>query len=191
RRARGKLERHGAVSFRVIEHPHDIPGAVRRFLDLEQRGWKRETGTAMGCDPKHQAFFESFAHQMSADQNILFGELLVGEHVVASTCNLIGGDTLFAFKIGWDSELKEGSPGVWAEIELANFIAQNKPEIALLNSCSTAGSYLDRLWPHRIAMGNIVLTQSHRAILYSSVRKTLRSAKRLIWPVTEDAVMPS
>lgn len=182
RRSRGKLERHGAVQFRVIEQCDEVPAAVDRFLNLEQQGWKRESGTAMGCDARHKAFFETFASRMAEAGKILFGELLVGDRVIASTCNLIDGDTLFAFKIGWDSEFREGSPGAWAEIELAEWIAKEKPDIALLNSCSTAGSYLDRLWTHRLAMGNVILTQSHRAVLYSSVRRTLRTAKRMFWP---------
>lgn len=188
RRAYTKLERRGAVEFRVISEAHEVPAAVTRFLDLEQRGWKRDTGTAMACDPAHRAFFEDFANAIAAERGILFGELLVGGNVIASTCNLIAGKTLFAFKIGWDSAYREGSPGAWAEIELANYVAAMMPEIELMDSCSTPGSYLDHLWPHRLGMGNIVLFQSHRAVLYSGVRKALRSAKRLIWPPPEPIV---
>ncbi|WP_437192291.1 GNAT family N-acetyltransferase [Planctomicrobium sp. SH527] len=185
RRAHSKLQRRGAVEFRVINSANEVPAAVARFLDLEQRGWKRDAGTAMGCDPAHKSFFETFANAMAAEEGILFGELLVGGNVIASTCNLIAGNTLFAFKIGWDSAYGEGSPGAWAEIELANYVATMMPEIELMDSCSASGSYLDHLWPHRLGMGNIVLFQSHRAVLYSGVRKALRSAKRLIWPVLE------
>lgn len=184
RRAYGKLQLRGPVRFRAIEDREEIAGAVTRFLDLEKRGWKQESGTAIGCQPAHQAFFEAMADAMAARSRILFGELLVGDEVIASTCNLIAGGTLFAFKIGWNPELREGSPGTWAEIELARYLAAHRPEIGLINSCSAAGSYLDRLWPHRIAMGQIVLSQSHRAVLYRGFRKTLRTARHLLWPGT-------
>jgi len=182
RRARNKLERHGPVRFRIVDQQPELKAAAARFLDLEARGWKRTTGTAIGCNARHSAFFESVIQRMSVQESVLFGELLTGETVVASTCNFVAGETLFAFKIGWDPEMKEGSPGAWAEIELASWLARERPEITLLNSCSSAGSYLDRLWPHRLSMGNIVLSQSHRAVLYRGVCKTLRSAKRLFWP---------
>ncbi|WP_437223515.1 GNAT family N-acetyltransferase [Planctomicrobium sp. SH661] len=182
RKALSRLDNQGPVSFRAVEDPCDVPRAIDQFLDLEKRGWKNTSGTALACDPAHKNFFTAAITRMAEDRQVMFGELLTGKDVVASTCNLISGNTLFAYKIGWDPESREGSPGVWAEIELARYIAMNCPEIRLLNSCATAGSYLDRLWPQRIAMGNVVLTQSHRAVLFSGVQKTIRSVKRLLWP---------
>lgn len=190
RRAHSKLQQRGTVQFRVVQSSHEADAAAHRFLDLERRGWKGASGTAMSCSPEHRNFFAELVNNLSATGKVLFGELMVGDKVVASTCNLLAGQTLFAFKIGWDPDFQAGSPGAWAELELANYISRERPDITTLNSCSTAGSYLERIWPHRMAMGNVILSQSHRAVLYSGLRKTLRTAKRLIWPVTGERVPP-
>ncbi|WP_437187951.1 GNAT family N-acetyltransferase [Planctomicrobium sp. SH668] len=180
--ALAKLQKKGTVSFRCIDSAAEVKHATERFLKLEQLGWKSNLGTAIACNESHRAFFEKVANDFSTERKILFGELLIDDQVIASTCNFVEGDTVFAFKIGWNQEYRDGSPGIWAEIYLANYLMRHRPEITMINSCSSAGSYLDRLWPHRIPMGAILLTQSQRAELYKGVRNTLRIAKQKIWP---------
>jgi Protein involved in cellulose biosynthesis (CelD) len=182
KKARSRFEQCGELHFRVIDQGDDVIPASERFLDLEQRGWKKAAGTAIACNELHRRFYQQMVQAFAAQRKILFAELCLGNEVIASSCNLIDGETLFAFKIGWDSAYRDYCPGILVEVELCRYVAAHRPDITLLNSCSQAGSYLDSLWPHHIPMGNVVLTHSHRASLFSGFERTLRTAKRMLWP---------
>lgn len=184
RQARKKLEKHGAVSFRAITSPEEALAAADRFLELEAMGWKGGTGTALNCNAKSAAFFREMSVRMAARGKALFGELLVGEQVIASSCNLIAGSTLFAFKIGWNPEFRDGSPGFWNEIELVEHVRAAFPGIRLIDSCSSPDSYLENLYPHRMIIGELTVAQSRRATIYTAVRESLRTMKRQWTPVT-------
>jgi len=173
-RARKKLNENGPVSFSFIHGKAVTDQHLRTFLKLESMGWKGEAGTAIFCQRKDLAFFVEMVQRMSQTQKLAFGELKIGEQVIASTCNLIDGETLFAFKIGWHPDFKSGSPGVWSELELRNAVQSELPLITLIDSCSQPDSYLDAIWPDRIACRRSYFVQSRRSKIVCFSRKVLR-----------------
>ena len=106
-----------------------------------------------------------------------FGELMIGERVIASTCNLIAGRTLFAFKLGWDPEFARGNPGHWAEIELANAVREELPEITTIDSCSQPGSYVESVSTGSHPMASSVHVWSRRAQVLCGIRRAVQSLK--------------
>ncbi|HET9837392.1 MAG TPA: GNAT family N-acetyltransferase [Candidatus Angelobacter sp.] len=59
RRARRQLEEQGALSLKHFSTAD--PAALTRFYDLEASGWKGAEGTAIKCDPRTLAFYNSVA----------------------------------------------------------------------------------------------------------------------------------
>ncbi|WP_437203605.1 GNAT family N-acetyltransferase [Planctomicrobium sp. SH664] len=180
RAARRKMEERGPLAFRLCGTPESLPAATARFLHLEQQGWKQDEGTAIACRPADRKFFEEMITALGERSQVLFGELLCGDQVIASTCNLISGNMLFAFKIGWDQKFADGSPGMWAEFELLEALRTERPDIRFLDSCSRPGSYLEKFWNGTMILGEVNLLQSRRAKVLTRLQSSLRTAKRQI-----------
>lgn len=178
RRARRWLEQRGAVEFRIVRPEDARHPAVERFLRLEHSGWKGAFGTSLLRSPATARFFRSIANGFATRGDLWIGELCVGESVVASSFNLRSGDTLFALKIGWDPTAAQGSPGAWSEIELATNVLRIAPDLQRLDSCSSPGSYLEALWPHRSRMASVALAWTRPSRLIGAARSQLRSLRR-------------
>ncbi|QDU37371.1 hypothetical protein Mal4_16820 [Maioricimonas rarisocia] len=183
RRNRDAARRQGGMSFRLVWPTPDDHRAVERFLHLEQMGWKGNAGTALASRPRHHRFFREMVRRFSQRQAVCFGELMVGSDVIASSCNLVGSDTLFAFKIGWNPDFARFAPGYWAEIELAHTVAETTPTLQMIDSCSVPGSYTESVWPDRRAMTASVLVWSRRARILCAAREYVRKARQLDIPL--------
>ena len=173
-----KLTQSGPVSFSLVHGPQITTQHIVNFLKLEKMGWKGEAGTALASTPGDSQFFYEMCRQMSAAHKLVFGELKVGSQVIASTCNLIDNNVLFAFKVGWNPEFTAGSPGVWSELELMQAIGNELPNITLIDSCAQPGSHLDDLWPERITCTRSCYVQSRRSKIVHYTRKTVRQVRQ-------------
>jgi CelD/BcsL family acetyltransferase involved in cellulose biosynthesis len=187
-RAYRRLMDHGPVAFRLRRPAPDETEPVETFLTLEDNGWKHERGTSLRSRESDLRFLRAVARHFSAEGKLLFGELCVGGRVIASTCNFLAGNTLFAFKIGWDPTYRDGSPGTWSELLLAEQVRQELPAVQRLDSCASAGSYVESVWPHHRRMAGMCLTWSRCGVALARVRERLRLWKHLLsqhevfWP---------
>ncbi len=174
RRARRLLERRGTVDYRLVTPAERNDPSVDTFLELEQLGWKGAEGTAIASNPAHAEFFRRVIDARGPSGGVIMGELRLDGRVVASTCNLRCGESLHAFKIGWDPELSDVSLGLWSEIELALAISTQIPEIRHLDSSSKVGSYLEAVWSSRQNMRSVVYSWSRRGHLLMAARSYYR-----------------
>src|SRR3546814_10393191 len=68
RRARRRAEAMDRVSFEMhAPSPETFDRLFAEAVAVEQRGWKGESGTALGSDPVKGAFFHDFLHRMSQE----------------------------------------------------------------------------------------------------------------------------
>lgn len=178
RRCRNAADRSGGMSFRIVWPTPDDLRPVATFLRLEAMGWKGRAGTALASHPGHQRFFGEMVRDFACRRAVCFGELTLGSEIIASSCNLVGGNTLFAFKIGWNPDCARFAPGYWAEIELAHALAETEPALRLIDSCSAPGSYTESVWPDRRDMITSVFVWSRRARMLCAARQYVRRARR-------------
>ncbi|MBT5017772.1 MAG: GNAT family N-acetyltransferase, partial [Planctomicrobium sp.] len=169
-----KLSQAGDVEFRLRRLPNEIPSAIDSFLELEALGWKGEQGTALSCKSSHAVFFSKMCEEFSKAGRVIFGEILLNNQVIASTCNLLSGNTLFAFKIGWDHNYSNCSLGYWSEVLLADAIHHEAKEVCLIDSCSDEDSYTGKVWQDRIEIGSTILIWSRRAKLMREAKKVVK-----------------
>lgn len=177
RRCWRNLEEIGAVSFQITRPTSGDDPAIERFLSLEHSGWKKEEGTSLLADDRDAGFYRAMLHNFSKQDSVILGELTVGGQTVASTCNLVRGDTLFALKVGWNAEFASGSPGIWSELLLPQSVFHQFPQLRQIDSCAKSGSHLESLWPRRRQMADIVYTWSYSATMLSSLRQQVRIAR--------------
>jgi len=176
-RARRALEAVGPVSHRLVVPETGEHDACDTFLALEAMGWKGEQGTAICSRPADFRFFRGMVDRFARRGNVIFGELLVGDRVIASTCNLVSGPVVFAFKLGWDPEFAKGNPGHWAELELAAALATERPDLQWIDSCSQPGSYVESVSTQTQTMESAVYVWSRRASALCEIRRQVRAFK--------------
>ncbi len=169
------LESYGKVEYRLARTAAEIPQAVEQFLRLESSGWKGEKQTSLDSHANDHRFFLEMCENFSQTNRCLFGELLLNGSVIASTCNLLSQQTLFAFKIGWDPNLSKCSLGHWSELLLADEIAKQIPEITLIDSCSNEDSYVGRVWHRRQQLASRLYVWSRRARIVQGAKSVAKA----------------
>jgi CelD/BcsL family acetyltransferase involved in cellulose biosynthesis len=175
-----KLEKFGAVSFKVWRGAEVTDQVIEHHLALEHMGWKGENGSSLRSKPAHEAFFRDMAQSFASDGRALFCELWVGDRVIASSSNLISGHAGAAFKIGFDPEFAAMAPGIACELELMRCAPEVLAGIDYVDSGSVAGSYIEDLWPLRHRVATITYATSLRGRLALQAGCNLRRVKR-VW----------
>jgi CelD/BcsL family acetyltransferase involved in cellulose biosynthesis len=141
RRRRRQLEREvGALELR--DESGD-PGAIERFLALEQSTWKGRAGTALTARG-HGALLSEVGAAFGAAGRLRLFSLSNDERTVAMICDLVAGDTCYGFKLTYDERLRKYSPGVQLMFEYVRDFQSGS--LARLDSCATH----DSVWVNRL-----------------------------------------
>ncbi len=176
RRRKRRLEERGSTTFRVTQANTDIADAIETHLRLEHAGWKGTAGTSLLASPLQAGFFREMMQRFDRIQGAVFAETLCDDQVIASTSNLLLGDTLNGFKTGWHPDFAACSPGRLNEVFLSAAVPPSWPQVGVFDSQAQEDSYLSDLLPQRDTMitGTLAVTRLGR--------RAMRAA-RLIRPV--------
>ncbi|MEY4754558.1 MAG: hypothetical protein RJA44_2233, partial [Pseudomonadota bacterium] len=155
-RCKRRLGEQGAVSWQCLRARVDAT-AVENFLQLEHQGWKAEEGSSLRSNPADEAFFKAMVAAFDSEGRALFTELRVGERAVASTSNVVSGGTGFAFKVGWEAELRKFGPGLINEVEFMRVAPQVCADLASFDSGAAPDSFINRLWTERRELATLVV----------------------------------
>ncbi len=180
RRKQRSLESLGPVRLHWIERPDEVAQAIEQFLILEDAGWKGAEGTSLQSDFAAAEFLRSMATGFFERGRLVLTQLLAGDHVVATSINLRGASTLFAFKIGWDPRFAKTSPGTLHQNLLLPLVCRDFPEVTCMDSCSRPGSFLEDIWPHRITIADAVIPTSRLALSALAAMNSVRFLKNLL-----------
>jgi CelD/BcsL family acetyltransferase involved in cellulose biosynthesis len=125
----------GADVTTVDRAGHDVAGAIEQFLELEARGWKGRTGTALACRPGHDRFFREVARGFADEGRLMFLSLEAGPTVLAQNTALVAGEGLFGFKRAYDEAFARWSPGSLLDLDVIGWFHE-RPSLAWLDTCS-------------------------------------------------------
>lgn len=163
RKNQNRLSKNGPIQFRLVENKSEFDVALSHFLRLEESSWKGEIGTALQSTQKDQKFIQHLTHQSQSSDYLVISQLLAREDIVATALNFCSGRELFAFKIAWDDRFVKCSPGILHEVALVDYLISEQLPYDRIDSCSSAGSYLENLWPNRVAIGSGLLCMNKLA----------------------------
>jgi len=151
RNFRKLAEEVGEVEFRIIEGKDVGVEQVECFLRLESSGWK--ANSSLRADAAGRDFLHEIVGNAAQLNRVFVCELLCNGEVVASTINFSVGDQGFAFKVGSEERLRKYAPGILVEFAYLEHLNEH-PDAMLnvLDSGSSAGSYIEQLWPGRVTM---------------------------------------
>jgi CelD/BcsL family acetyltransferase involved in cellulose biosynthesis len=177
RRSR-RLRERGAVGWRW-HREEGVPGeVVDSFLALEHMGWKGNGGSSLRSSPGREAFFREMVAGFAAERRVMFTELTLDGVPIAATCNFLSGRRGFAFKIGWNPELRAYSPGWLNEIEFMRNAAALLGDIEFIDSGATADSYINELWLERRELTTLAIPLRFSGRLAMSGISSVRLLKR-------------
>jgi hypothetical protein len=176
RRRKRRLEERGTTAFRITRPNTDVADAMETHLQLEHAGWKGTAGTSLLASPVQAGFFREMIKRFDEIGCAVFAETLCDGKVIASTSNLLLGDTLNGFKTGWHPDFAACSPGRLNEVFLCAAVPSAWPHVGVFDSQAQEDSYISELLPHRDTMvtGTLAITRLGR--------RAMRAA-RLVRPV--------
>jgi len=178
RRNLKRLSSSGNVETRLTNDASVIRERATTFLELEAAGWKSDEGTALKCNADEREFFLDTVDAFAQRGNAIFVELLLDGKPIASTINLQSGQSVFAFKIGWNPEYAEFGPGTLVDYKLLANCRAELPDVKLIDSCAAPNSYLDSIWPWKQRVGSGLFAVSRRGKAISSTMMQLKLVKR-------------
>lgn len=173
-----RLQERGAVSWRCHREDGVPEGVVDTFLALEHMGWKGRRGSSLRSSARHEAFFREMVAGFAAERRVMFTELTLDGEVIAAACNFISGRLGFAFKIGWNPELRAYSPGWLNELEFMRNAGTLLPQVEFIDSGATTESYINELWLERRPLVTLSIPLRLGGQLAMSGMTSLRLMKR-------------
>jgi CelD/BcsL family acetyltransferase involved in cellulose biosynthesis len=153
-------------------------GTIDTLLRLEDMGWKKKRKFSLLSQTGQREFFTRTVENYARHNQVFFCELLVGTRVIASTCNFISGNNGFAFKIGWDPEYWEFSPGIMNEMELMRNAGSQLASLEAVDSGATEDSFINSYWGNRKTLFNGAITFGAFATTMFRFMHQFRRAKR-------------
>ncbi|MCB1377133.1 MAG: GNAT family N-acetyltransferase [Alphaproteobacteria bacterium] len=181
-RSRRRLEELGEVCHEWQTSGQGLARAVESFLNLEASGWKGERGTALACTPATRAFaLRAFAEAGSSNR-CRADLLLLNGRPIAAGIIVLSGRTGFTVKGAYDEAYAKFSVGLLLELEvLKSFLSEGWAE--RLDAATAGAHVIDRLWPDRVKVADIVLSLSSiapnaRLNSYTRVMDGRATAKR-------------
>ena len=178
RSAKNKLTKIGPIQFITYRGREISDDVIERHIRLEHMGWKGENGSSLRSKPEHEKFFREMVIGFCADNRGFFAELWAGDHLIHSSSNLTSGKTGFAFKVGFDPEFSQYSPGIMGELELMRCAPDLLADLEIIDSGSVAGSFIEELWPGRHRIATVVYATSTIGNLALAASTQVRTFKR-------------
>lgn len=152
RRQGKRLAELGEFRTRVLQAgADDLESWLGAFLELEQRGWKGEANSALGCHEGTRRFFEESTRAAHARGQLLMFELSLDGRPLAMLCDFLAAPGAYAFKMAFDEAYAKYSPGVLMELEFIPLRHQLKTRgIDWIDSCAAPDAQVTmRLWEDR------------------------------------------
>lgn len=178
RRSEKRLAERGDLDWRLVASREIGEDSVEAFLELEHDSWKGAEGSSLLARDREAEFFRRLVERLKKRDGIFFTELLLDGEIIASTANLMAGDSAFAFKVAWKRELARFGPGVLNEIKLIERAATGDVPFKQIESGAAGDSYIDALWPGRIVMFSGYLTRGVLPNLLGTALMRLRQMNR-------------
>jgi len=107
-----RLEADGHTSkFRCITDNSEIRSAVRRYADLESKGWKGKLGTALNHESSQGIFYNNLMEQTGSKNQAAVYELWLDEKLVASRLVINSVNMVVTLKTTYDENYTKYAPG--------------------------------------------------------------------------------
>jgi CelD/BcsL family acetyltransferase involved in cellulose biosynthesis len=154
RRGVRRLGDLGALLFTTATDAVDVKAAIEDFFRLERRGWKGRAGTAASQHDEVCRFIAAAAGSLAAEGKVAIDRMLLDGRAIAVTITLRSGDTAWFWKIVYDEQFAQHSPGVILTYALTEELVDDL-SLARTDSCAVPNHpMIDRAWRERLVLAD-------------------------------------
>lgn len=179
RRRERRLREHGALTRRLLRPGDDVGRWIDEFLRLEAAGWKGRRGSALACTEANRRFAVAALTRAFERGRLLMVGLDLDARPVARYCAFAAGEGAFAFKTAYDEELRNGSPGILAELEMIRAF-HGRAELQWMDSFTAPGNLtIERMWKDRCIVQRVAVGVGTAGELALAALPLLQWLKRL------------
>jgi hypothetical protein len=152
RRMVRRLADAGALLFTTATEPEAVATAVDDFCELEARGWKGEAGTAVLHHEEVRRFVKNATSGLAAQGKASVSRILIDGRSIASAIVLRSGDTAWFWKIAYDENFAEYSPGVVLTLAVTEDLVEDTT-LLRTDSCAIPNHpMIDHIWRERLGL---------------------------------------
>ena len=161
-RNRRRLEGLGVVSHKSCSSGAGLEEAVETFLKLEASGWKGRCGTALACEPETADFARRAFGPAAGPKATRADLLLLDDQPIAAGLIVFSGNTGFTVKGAYDETYAQYGAGLLLEVEVIKSFLEER-WAGKLDAATNGAHVIDRLWPGRTSVGELVFSFARRA----------------------------
>lgn len=166
-----RLGEQGSLVFSTLPAEDDPAAWCDDFLALERIGWKGRAGSALGSNPRTEAFFRQAVRDAAQARRLQLRRLDLDGRAIGMLVNFLAPPGSFSFKIAYDEAFARYSPGVLLQLDNLDVLA--RPDIEWMDSCAAQDHpMIDSLWGERrsIVRLSVPLAGVRRMLAYASCR---------------------
>ena len=181
RRLGKRLSDRGALTYSILEDANEIVGWCDTFLALEAAGWKGSQGSAFANLPETANFFREVIRGAFEAGRLDFQRLNLDGRAIAMLVNFRTPPGSWSFKIAYDEDLSQFSPGVLIELENLRRVLQDQ-EIDWMDSCAVEDHpMINSLWGERrvIVQVSLPLSGMSRTLKFRACRAMEMTSAKL------------
>jgi hypothetical protein len=157
RRLKSRLAETGHVEFRKLARSDNVQDWLHAHLELEVRGWKGRTGTALLADPRTVNCLEESLTALHAEGKLKYWSLTHDGHPLAMMFAVIEAPQAWLAKITFDEAFAKFSPGVLLLLNATEDLFAERA-IELADSCAIPHHpMIDNIWRDRLAMCDVLI----------------------------------
>jgi CelD/BcsL family acetyltransferase involved in cellulose biosynthesis len=157
RRLLRRLGDHGEVRFETLTGL-DVCSGFDAFLELEQKGWKGRSGTALLSQPQTSSFARAAIENRAKTNGVRIDQLWAGDKLIASLVLFREGGNVYSWKIAFDEVYARYSPGAQIALQaLRENLSQ--PGFKEADSLAIPGhSMIEPLWRGKLRTGTLLIS---------------------------------
>ena len=154
-------EKHGKMTFNVTRRRDDLFMRAEEFLALEASGWKGQKRSALISDKLQAAFARESLDKLAEGDHLRIYTLDIAGKAVASLLVIIENGVSYTWKIAYNEDFHEFSPGMLLMIEATKQNLKD-PNISWSDSCAVPDHpMMNRVWSERREIATLVIGLGH------------------------------
>jgi CelD/BcsL family acetyltransferase involved in cellulose biosynthesis len=178
RRSEARLRALGKLSAVRLEPGGDLAAWTQEFIGLEAGGWKGRAGSAVSCREDDRRFVaEVFAEAFRRGRLLITGLDLDGRPL-ARHIMLKAGEGAFSFKLAYDENHANCSPGLLAEVENVRQFMETPGLRWIDSNTAEESTWYGRVWKERVTVQRVAVGASGAGRLAVGALPLLRLARR-------------
>ena len=167
RRYRRKLGDAGKVEIECKINDEVGSDFADRFATMEEKTWKGAESTALANSESAYAFLKSLTDNFAARRAFYSCDFKLNGQSIAMSHNLLGSETMFAFKISFDEEYRQFSPGILLATEIVRCLLDDG--IKKADGGNAGDSFVTQLCPRLQQFENVFMPVSLSSRLFAKM----------------------